>query len=753
MSPAELAPAPPRVPDGGERLLCGWGRRAPTRARVLRPRTAEEVAEALRLAAARGGAIARGAARSYGDAAQNGGGVVLDATALREPCALDAARAEVRVGAGRTFAEVLLHLAARGLTLPVVPGTRHLTVGGALAADVHGKNHLRDGSLARHVESVTLCTPAAGPQRVSRERDPELLHATLGGMGLTGVMVEATLRVAPLRSPLAVADVDRLDGLEQAVALVADAPHRYAIAWLDLLSPGAACGRAVVTRSDEAPASAGGTGRSSAAGAPEPGRGAGAAPRPPFALRPRLTVPRGFPPGVLRPATVRAFNAWHWRTAPRRARGHRLTMSAQLFPLDVLGEWSRLYGPGGMVQYQFALPAGRGGAGARRAPAARAPCADVPRGAQALRPGGGGPAVVPAAGSHARDRPARRGTGAVLHAGRGRRAGRRRRRAGVPRQGRTPAPRGARDDVPRAGALARGARGVRPRRGAALGHGPPPGVERMSVTEQGRRAWSRGTEATRASSSRVPEDGGARRVLVLGGTSEIAGALVRELAGRGPCEVVLAGRDAEGLRAAGEGLRAAGCARVETVALEACEVEGHRAAVERGVELLGGCDLVVLAVGVLGEGGLPQDVRRAVEVLEVNVVGAGSLLLESARALRERGSGTIVVLSSVAAVRPRASAAVYCASKAGLDALAQGLGDALAPAGVRVVVVRPGFVRTRMTRGLPVPPLACDPETVARATVRGLERGAHTVWAPGALRWVMTLLRLMPRPLFRRLPL
>lgn len=359
MSPAELAPAPPRVPDGGERLLCGWGRRAPTRARVLRPRTAEEVAEALRLAAARGGAIARGAARSYGDAAQNGGGVVLDATALREPCALDAARAEVRVGAGRTFAEVLLHLAARGLTLPVVPGTRHLTVGGALAADVHGKNHLRDGSLARHVESVTLCTPAAGPQRVSRERDPELLHATLGGMGLTGVMVEATLRVAPLRSPLAVADVDRLDGLEQAVALVADAPHRYAIAWLDLLSPGAACGRAVVTRSDEAPASAGGTGRSSAAGAPEPGRGAGAAPRPPFALRPRLTVPRGFPPGVLRPATVRAFNAWHWRTAPRRARGHRLTMSAQLFPLDVLGEWSRLYGPGGMVQYQFALPAGR----------------------------------------------------------------------------------------------------------------------------------------------------------------------------------------------------------------------------------------------------------------------------------------------------------------------------------------------------------------------------------------------------------
>jgi decaprenylphospho-beta-D-erythro-pentofuranosid-2-ulose 2-reductase len=111
------------------------------------------------------------------------------------------------------------------------------------------------------------------------------------------------------------------------------------------------------------------------------------------------------------------------------------------------------------------------------------------------------------------------------------------------------------------------------------------------------------------------------------------------------------------------------------------------------------------------------------------------------------------VLSSVAAERPRAANAVYCASKAGLDALAQGLADALAPTGVRVLVVRPGFVATRMTRGLPVPPLSTDPERVAHATVRGLRRGAHTVWGPTALRWALLLVRLLPRPLFRRLPL
>jgi decaprenylphospho-beta-D-erythro-pentofuranosid-2-ulose 2-reductase len=244
------------------------------------------------------------------------------------------------------------------------------------------------------------------------------------------------------------------------------------------------------------------------------------------------------------------------------------------------------------------------------------------------------------------------------------------------------------------------------------------------------------------------------RVLVLGGTSEIASAIVRELASTGPCEVVLAGRDPEALQANARELCDSGCSRVETVALEARATGEHRAVVAKAVELLGQLDIVILAVGVLGErGGLPADIPAAVELLEVNVTGAGSLLLESARTLAEQGRGTVVVLSSVAAERPRSSNAVYCASKSGLDALGQALGDALSPMGAHVMVVRPGFVRTRMTRGLPVPPLASDPDTVARATVRGLRGGARTVWAPPRLRWVMAMVRLIPHPLFVRLPL
>lgn len=248
--------------------------------------------------------------------------------------------------------------------------------------------------------------------------------------------------------------------------------------------------------------------------------------------------------------------------------------------------------------------------------------------------------------------------------------------------------------------------------------------------------------------------GGARRVLVLGGTSEIAGAIVRALAAEGGLDVLLAGRDPDALEQAAAALHGGACERVRTVAVDALDVDRHGELVSEAFALLGGVDVAVLAVGQLGErGGLPDDVAAAVELLQVNLVGAGSLLLHTAQQLRRQGSGTIVVLSSVAAERARRANVVYGASKAGLDALAQGLADALRPDGVRIVVVRPGFVDTRMTRGLPRAPLATTPQAVAAATVRGIERGAHTVWAPPALRWVMTILKLLPRPIFRRLSL
>jgi decaprenylphospho-beta-D-ribofuranose 2-oxidase len=305
---------------------------------VLHPAGAEQLAELLRLAPS-GGAIPRGAGRSYGDPAQNEGGTVLDVTALAGVHGLDAARGEVRVGAGTTFATLLEELAGHGLTLPVVPGTRHLTVGGAIAADVHGKNHPDAGSLARALVSFELATPDGVLREVSRESDAELFAATTGGMGLTGAVTAATLATVPLREPFALADVDRADSIEDAMALMDRGGHTHAIAWLDLLASGARFARAVVTRSREGEAPAG-------------TRSLG------LASHRALRVPPGAPGGLLRGASVRTFNAALWHHSPRSRRAQPIGAAEQLFPLDRVADWNRLYGRHGLLQYQFAAPRG-----------------------------------------------------------------------------------------------------------------------------------------------------------------------------------------------------------------------------------------------------------------------------------------------------------------------------------------------------------------------------------------------------------
>lgn len=245
--------------------------------------------------------------------------------------------------------------------------------------------------------------------------------------------------------------------------------------------------------------------------------------------------------------------------------------------------------------------------------------------------------------------------------------------------------------------------------------------------------------------------GDPQSVLVLGGGSEIALATVRALVARRVRRVVLAARNPAALDGPAAGLREAG-AQVEVVGFDADAVDGHEAWVRERWARDGDVDLVLVAVGVLGDQAAAQrDAARARAVLHTNFLGPASVMVLVAERLRAQGHGTLVVLSSVAAERARRANFVYGASKAGLDAFAQGLGDALQGTGVRVLVVRPGFVRTKMTAGLPEAPLSTTAEKVAEEVVRGLAGGAHTVWAPRPLRWVMVGMRLLPRPLWRRI--
>ena len=236
------------------------------------------------------------------------------------------------------------------------------------------------------------------------------------------------------------------------------------------------------------------------------------------------------------------------------------------------------------------------------------------------------------------------------------------------------------------------------------------------------------------------------RILLLGGTSQIGLAILASLDAPAGTEVILAGRDEQRLAAAGKELPY----RVRTTGFDAIETGGHQAFAD-AVFAAGPLDLVISAAGVL----IPQeeaerDVTRAADMVETNFTGHVTSLLAIASRMRAQGRGTIVVLSSVAAVRPRKANFVYGSAKAGLDAFARGLADSLHGTGVRVVLVRPGFVTGRMTAGMSPAPLSSTPAQVGAATAAALGGGQASVWIPAPLAGLALALRLVPRPLWRR---
>ncbi len=324
--------------------VTGWGRTAPTTARLIRPRSYEEAATAVRECGARGG-IARGLGRAYGDAAQNAGGSVLDMTALDKIRAIDAEGGVVVCDAGVSLHRLMEVLLPLGWFVPVTPGTRYVTVGGAIGADIHGKNHHVSGSFSRHVAALDLLL-ADGTVRTVRRGEP-LFDATAGGMGLTGVILSATVELLPVETSLMSVDTERATDLDDLMARLAATDHhyRYSVAWIDLLARGAAMGRSVLTRGDHAPLDS----------LPVRAR------RAPLTFRPGQlpAAPAFVPEGLLGKTTVGLFNELWYRKAPRARRGELQKISTFFHPLDGVPHWNRIYGRSGFVQYQFVLGYGK----------------------------------------------------------------------------------------------------------------------------------------------------------------------------------------------------------------------------------------------------------------------------------------------------------------------------------------------------------------------------------------------------------
>ena len=326
-------------------MLTGWGRISPTRAELAEPASVAAAARLLETAAAARGLIARGLGRSYNNAAQCAGGVVISTTRLNRIIGLDPATGLVTCEAGVSLEQLMVAGLPAGWFVPVSPGTRQVTVGGAIAADVHGKNHHVAGSFARHVRSFDILLPGGELRTVTEGSDPELFWATAGGMGLTGLVVRAVIQLKRVATSRLRVDTVRTADIDETMATLAehDRVFGYTVAWSDSLARGASLGRSVITSGDfAAPADL----------PPEAD---------PFAFRPgaRLGVPAWFPPGLVNRYTVALANEAWYRKAPRSRQGELQTIGTFFHPLDGIRNWNRVYGPGGFRQYQYALPFGQ----------------------------------------------------------------------------------------------------------------------------------------------------------------------------------------------------------------------------------------------------------------------------------------------------------------------------------------------------------------------------------------------------------
>jgi decaprenylphospho-beta-D-ribofuranose 2-oxidase len=312
---------------------------------VLAPHGAEDIERALRERGPRG-VLARGLGRAYGDAAQNAGGAVLDMTGLRAIHDVSLAEGRAVVDAGLSLDALIAALLPLGLFPRIVPGTQYVTVGGAIASDIHGKNHHVEGGFCDHVESFELLTPAGERVTVTRDGEPGLFAATAGGMGLTGVVLRATLRLMRVQTSWVREDVERARDLDEVMARMesSDDAYRYSVAWIDCLARGRRLGRSVLMRGDHA----------------ELGELDGRRrERPPAVPSPaRLAAPPWAPNGLLRRSTVAAFNEAYFRRAPREERGRLVGLAPFFFPLDFVRGWNRMYGSRGFLQYQFVVPFG-----------------------------------------------------------------------------------------------------------------------------------------------------------------------------------------------------------------------------------------------------------------------------------------------------------------------------------------------------------------------------------------------------------
>ncbi|HRQ85211.1 MAG TPA: SDR family oxidoreductase [Flavobacteriales bacterium] len=676
----------------------------------------QSIAEAQRLTTEHQGLAPHGNGRSYGDASL--GKRMISGLGLSEVFELDQAHGTLRCSAGLLLDEILLRTVPLGFFLPVTPGTRLVSVGGAIAGDIHGKNHHVDGSFSAFLEEVVLIIGDGRVVRCSRTELPDLFWATCGGMGLTGFMVEATIRLKPITSSYIRQRAIKCRHLDELFErFEAHKETTYNVAWIDLMAGGHHQGRSVLLLGEHADAS----------------ELKGARSRNP--LRPhgkvRAKVPFFFPGFVLSPLAVKMFNFFYYLKAGTSDAGSYVHYAPYFHPLDAVGGWNKIYGRRGFVQYQFVVPLreGRRVMGEvleelrthgmvsflavlkRFGPEAQGPLISFPMEGYTL----------------ALDIPLRKGTLEVLN-----------------RLDRLVADAGGRIYLVKDARMSAGM--------LELTY-PQLGDFRRIAAIYGQGRFNTALSERLNLLGNAPREMkyDPQRVLILGASSGIATALAWKFAGEGH-PLTLAMRNTDAGAALAEAIRREAGVDCRAVHFDA-EATAEHAAFYSALDPRPG--IVVCAFGILPDQVAAQDGPGAgLRSIAVNYTSAVSILEEAARDLEERGCGTIIGISSVAGDRGRGSNYFYGSAKAGFTAYLSGLRNRLYRSGVHVLTVKPGFVRTRMTEGLPLPaPLTATAEQAARLIFRAYRKKRNTAYVLGRWRWVMLIITLLPEGVFKRLRL
>ncbi|MCB0428557.1 MAG: SDR family oxidoreductase [Flavobacteriales bacterium] len=666
-------------------------------------------------------AIARGLGRCYGDSSLSPR--IFSSLAMHRVLAFDKDTGQITCEAGVSFDQLLRIIVPEGWFLPVTPGTKFITVGGAVASDIHGKNHHIEGSFSQHIHALDLMGPDGRIHTCGPEKQTELFRMTCGGMGLTGVIMCVTFQLKKISSAYIAQRNLVARNLEEVMALFETHKEAtYSVAWIDGLAKGKALGRSILMLGEHTDAAS--------------------CPPPPLQLKPsrKLTVPFHFPGFVLNRFSMQAFNAVYYRQ-PKRRSTFTTGYESFFYPLDGILHWNRIYGKRGFTQYQLVLPMASSEEG-------------ITEIFRLLQKEGFGSflSVLKLFG---------KGGSGILS---------------FPMEGYTltldfplsdrlyPFLNKLDDLVLRHGGRLYLTKDVRMSAvtfftsypGAAsfktfLKQWDPEG--RFASLQSNRigltTSFSPSSEASAHTSGSSMTN--KKSVLILGASEGLGKALALRYA-RAGWNVRMASRRIEQLENAAKNIETETSVRPSVQVLDVTDIGAHEAFVNTLNPLP---DAVICSAGYLGNQDLGmRDEEECDRILQTNFTGPVSLLNKLAAAFAKRGSGAIIGVSSVAGERGRQSNYLYGSAKAGFTAYLSGLRNRLQPDGVHVLTVIPGFMRTPMTEGLPLPgPLTASADRAADDIYRAHQKGRNVLYTLWMWRWIMWIIRTIPENVFKKLKL